>query len=62
MLREYKKQHKLTIKELAKRMNVSTATVSRILVNKNVGTKAIKSVAKLLNKEVLEVYEYYKQS
>ena len=62
MLKKYMKENNLKPTELAERMHLSISTTYRILNGKNVGPRSIKAVAKLLNKEVLEVYAYYKQS
>lgn len=61
MLEKFKKENCLTNKELAKMLNVSEMTVYRVLHKKSIGPKVIKSIAKLLNTEVIKVYEYYKQ-
>lgn len=61
MLKDYKTANGLSIKELAARLNLSVPTVYRILNNVSIGNKSIKAIARLLKKDEIEVYEYYKR-
>lgn len=62
MLEQYKKEHGLTNAELAELLGVNPMTVFRAIHYKKVGPKMMKAIAKLLDIDVVKVYEYYKQS